>query len=127
MTGIEQKNIETEKSWWAAEITDYSKILWWAKEKTWDEETAKEKKQADEELKKKIQWTEEEKKIPTTTSENKHEKQRSDGQTRKENNPGEVNVKRFDAGKNIINEINAPQTNIIAKGLQRIVKKIWWV
>ena len=125
MTGIEQKNIETEKSWWAAEITDYSKILWWAKVKTWDEETAKEKKFY---LRKKIEpKTEEEKKIPTTTSENKHEKQRSDGQTRKENNPGEVNVKRFDAGKNIINEINAPQTNIIAKGLQRIVKKIWWV
>jgi hypothetical protein len=124
MADIEQKNAEVGAWWWVAEKTDYSEILWWKKQEIWGKQTAEEKNQADK-LIQQLEW-EESKKTVAPTQEAKKPTQRNDGQTWKKENPGEVNVKRVDAGKNIIDDVNKPQTNIVAKGLQRVIKKLGW-
>jgi len=122
MSDIEQKNIESN-AWggeWAKK--EYENTLKW--KEIGKTETEEERKQAAEILQK-IEW-EDAKKVPVPTHEVKHDTQRHDGEKREKEHPGEANAKRADAGKNLIDEVNAPQTNIISKGLQRIIKSIWW-
>jgi len=125
MADIEQKNMETDNWWWVTEKTDYKKILEWLSKETWWDKEATEAKKKAAELLKQLEW-EESKKTVAPTQEAKKPTQRNDGQSWKKENPGEANVKRVDAGKTIIDEVNKQQTNIVAKGLQRVIKKLGW-
>ena len=129
MADIESKNIDIGAWWWASEVTDYSKILWNKQEEIGDKDTAEEKKKADEELIAKIEWTENKKDTPVINHETNHTKtQRKDGEQRKQNNPWQYNENRFSAGNSLINDIQKPDANIVAKWAQRILKKlnIFW-
>jgi len=123
MTNNIEKKIDIPMWWNEKKINEYKDTLKWRE--IGETQTAEEKKQAAE-LLKQIEWTETQKNTRTVTHENIHNNQRTDGQTWNKENPGEANIKRVDAGKNIIDDVNKPQTNIVAKWLQRIVKKIWW-
>lgn len=127
---IEKQTLETDARWWSVEKTDYNKIITQInKDEIGKNETEEDKKKAEELL----TQIEGEKKEPTTnttdteiSSKNNTPYLRKDGQQRQKEHPGEANTNRVHAGETLIDEINSPQSNVIAKGLQWIIKKIWF-
>lgn len=119
---IEQQNIEFGAGAAAEKLKkEYADLL---KGKEFGKAETEEDRKKAAEIIKQIEGEEMKKPSVSVTHENKQTTKREDGQQRKKDNPGEANANRVDAGKDIIDKITAPNSNIIARGLQRILQKL---
>jgi hypothetical protein len=125
MADIESKKIEANISWWSAEKTDYSKILW-KENDIGNKQTEEEHKQAADILKQ-LQWTTWEaiKKTANVMYQNTKWWFAQQWKEFIQNNPDKKD--RVPAGENIPTALKEDQKgNILGKAFQWISKRLLW-